>query len=101
MATTRMIAREHLRCKLAANAKIRREELKTVIKDQDVGYEQKLEAVIKLNKRPRDESPCRSHTRCTKCGRTRSVYRKFKLCRLCLRKIFTFGLVPGMRKASW
>ena len=31
----------------------------------------------------------------------RSVYRKFKICRICLRKMANEGLIPGMRKASW
>lgn len=39
--------------------------------------------------------------RCQICGRPRSVYRKFKVCRICLRNMANNGLVPGMRKASW
>ncbi|MDR3202950.1 MAG: type Z 30S ribosomal protein S14, partial [Bifidobacteriaceae bacterium] len=29
----------------------------------------------------------RGYTRCAKCGRPRSVYRKFGLCRICLRQM--------------
>jgi small subunit ribosomal protein S14 len=29
------------------------------------------------------------------------VYRRFKLCRICLRNMALKGLVPGMVKASW
>ncbi len=39
--------------------------------------------------------------RCQLCGRSRSVYRKFKICRICLRKMANEGLIPGMKKASW
>ncbi len=39
--------------------------------------------------------------RCQVCGRVRSVYRKFKVCRICLRNLANDGLIPGMRKASW
>ncbi|MBT3278868.1 MAG: type Z 30S ribosomal protein S14 [Phycisphaerales bacterium] len=39
--------------------------------------------------------------RCQLCGRPRSVYRKFKICRICLRKMANEGLIPGMKKASW
>jgi small subunit ribosomal protein S14 len=39
--------------------------------------------------------------RCQICGRPRSVYRKFKICRICLRNMANNGLIPGMRKASW
>lgn len=39
--------------------------------------------------------------RCQVCGRCRAVYRKFKLCRVCLRKMANEGLIPGVKKASW
>jgi small subunit ribosomal protein S14 len=39
--------------------------------------------------------------RCQLCGRARSIYRKFKICRICLRNMANDGLIPGMRKASW
>ena len=45
--------------------------------------------------------PVRGYTRCQVCGRSRAVYRKFRLCRICLRKLALEGKVPGMRKASW
>ncbi|MEZ5974130.1 MAG: type Z 30S ribosomal protein S14 [Planctomycetota bacterium] len=41
------------------------------------------------------------HPRCTFCGRPRAVYRKFGLCRICLRERAHLGQIPGMRKASW
>ncbi len=43
----------------------------------------------------------RGYTRCMQCGRPRSVYRRFKLCRLCLRDLAREGLIPGLVKASW
>ncbi|MEW6072455.1 MAG: type Z 30S ribosomal protein S14 [Planctomycetota bacterium] len=39
--------------------------------------------------------------RCGQCGRVRAVYRKFGICRICLRQRALLGEVPGMRKASW
>lgn len=39
--------------------------------------------------------------RCGLCGRPRAVYRKFGICRICLRDRALLGQVPGMRKASW
>jgi small subunit ribosomal protein S14 len=96
-----MVARERARKKISDNARISRAALKKIILDQTVDYDERMEAVIRLNKRPRDESPCRGRTRCNLCGRPRAVYRKFGLCRLCLRKALMFGHVPGARKASW
>jgi small subunit ribosomal protein S14 len=43
----------------------------------------------------------RAYTRCQICGRARAVYRKFKLCRICFRKMANEGKIPGVRKASW
>jgi small subunit ribosomal protein S14 len=43
----------------------------------------------------------RQYTRCNRCGRPRAVYRKFGLCRICLRDLAHEGFVPGMTKSSW
>ncbi len=41
------------------------------------------------------------HNRCNQCGRPRSYYRFFGLCRICLRNLALKGDLPGVRKASW
>lgn len=41
------------------------------------------------------------YTRCLKCGRSRAVFRKFGLCRICLRSEAHAGVIPGMTKSSW
>jgi small subunit ribosomal protein S14 len=43
----------------------------------------------------------RAYTRCQRCGRARSVYRKFGLCRICFREMSHAGEIPGITKASW
>jgi small subunit ribosomal protein S14 len=43
----------------------------------------------------------RGYTRCRRCGRPRAVYRKFGLCRICLRELAHEGAIPGMTKSSW
>jgi len=43
----------------------------------------------------------RAYSRCRRCGRPRSVYRKFGLCRVCLRQMAHLGEIPGVTKASW
>jgi small subunit ribosomal protein S14 len=43
----------------------------------------------------------REYTRCRRCGRARAVYRKFLLCRVCVRELAHAGELPGVTKASW
>jgi small subunit ribosomal protein S14 len=43
----------------------------------------------------------RAYTRCQRCGRPKAVYRKFMLCRVCLRELAHQGEIPGLKKASW
>ena len=53
----------------------------------------------KKKMRPRDKIKIRM--RCRLCGRPRAVYRKFGICRICIRKLSDQGLIPGLKKASW
>lgn len=39
--------------------------------------------------------------RCRLCGRPRGYFRKFGICRICLRKLADNGMIPGLKKASW
>ncbi|MEX1357816.1 MAG: type Z 30S ribosomal protein S14 [Gaiellaceae bacterium] len=43
----------------------------------------------------------RANSRCNRCGRPRAVYKKFGLCRICLRELAHQGVIPGMTKSSW
>ena len=43
----------------------------------------------------------RGYSRCSRCGRPRAVYKKFGLCRICLRELAHQGVIPGMTKSSW
>ncbi|GAB4367300.1 MAG: type Z 30S ribosomal protein S14 [Deltaproteobacteria bacterium] len=43
----------------------------------------------------------RRYNRCPRCGRPRAYYRKFNLCRICLRELAHRGELPGVVKASW
>jgi len=43
----------------------------------------------------------RYYNRCGRCGRARAYYRKFDLCRICLRQLALDGKLPGVTKSSW
>ena len=55
--------------------------------------------IAKSNREPKFSS--RLTRRCQLCGRPRAVYRKFRICRICLRNLANQGKIPGMKKASW
>ncbi|MEZ5133992.1 MAG: type Z 30S ribosomal protein S14 [Acidimicrobiales bacterium] len=57
-------------------------------------------ALIEKSKRT-PKFKVRAYTRCQKCGRPHAVYRRFKLCRVCLRDLAHAGEIPGLKKASW
>ena len=61
--------------------------------------------MAKTSQRVRQARPpkfkTRGYTRCRRCGGARSVYRKFGVCRICLRELAHQGVVPGMTKSSW
>ena len=43
----------------------------------------------------------RLRNRCRVCGRPRGFLRKFRLCRLCFRRLALEGEIPGVMKSSW
>jgi small subunit ribosomal protein S14 len=43
----------------------------------------------------------RTYNRCAICGRPRAYYRKFGMCRICLRILSSKGEIPGVIKSSW
>ncbi len=56
---------------------------------------------LRLSAKKKPKYRVRGYTRCELCGRSRAVYQKFKVCRLCFRKLANEGRIPGVRKASW
>jgi small subunit ribosomal protein S14 len=59
----------------------------------------KKSLIAKQQRKPMYE--VRAYTRCNRCGRPRAVYRKFGVCRICLRELAHQGAIPGMTKSSW
>ena len=101
MAKTSMVNRDIKRKKLVKRHAVKRTELKKTIISATASYEERMDAVAKLQKMPRDSSPSRVRNRCELTGRSRGVYKKFGLGRNKLREATMRGDVPGLRKASW
>ena len=57
-------------------------------------------ALIEKSSKPQ-RFKTRAYSRCNRCGRPRAVYKKFGLCRNCLRDLAHQGAIPGMTKSSW
>ncbi len=101
MAKKSMIAREVKRAKAVEKYTAKRAELKAIIASPESSDDEIWEAVIKLQKLPRNGSASRGQRRCRITGRPHAVYRKFGLCRNKLREAAMRGDVPGLVKASW
>jgi small subunit ribosomal protein S14 len=96
-----LIAREKKRIRLSNTKLDKRNELRARSLDVNVSFEDRLAAREALQKMPRNSSPSRIQRRCRQCARPRAVYRKFGLCRICLRETLMNGEAAGGRKSSW
>ena len=101
MAKNSMVQRELKRSRLVAKYAQKRSELKATIISAQSTYDEKMAAVEKLQKLPRDSAAVRQQNRCRITGRPHGVYRKFGLCRNKIREAAMRGDIPGLVKASW
>ncbi|MCH7743385.1 MAG: 30S ribosomal protein S14 [Proteobacteria bacterium] len=101
MAKVSMINRELKRQKTAKKYAVKRATLKAIISNPESSDDDRWEAQLKLQKLPRNASPCRQVRRCKLTGRPHGVYRRFGLGRNKLREAAMRGDIPGLVKSSW
>ena len=101
MAKLSSINKNNRRAKMIKKDASKRAALKAIIMNRELPMEDRLEAQMKLSKMPRNGSKVRHRNRCELTGRARGTYRKFKLSRIKLRELGSFGRIPGLTKASW
>ena len=101
MAKLSSIEKNNRRGRMIKRDAVKRAALKAIIMTRDLPFEERLEAQIKLSKMPRNGAQVRYRNRCELTGRARGTYRKFKLSRIKLRELGSFGRLPGLTKASW
>ncbi|HOP59503.1 MAG TPA: 30S ribosomal protein S14 [Bacteroidales bacterium] len=89
MAKESMKAREVKRAKLAAKYSEKRAKLKA-----EGNY-------VALSRLPRNSNPNRQRNRCKLTGRSRGYMRQFGISRITFREMASFGIIPGIKKASW
>lgn len=101
MAKVSKIVRNAQRAEKVARFAERRAELKALVRDPDLGFEEKLQARDALNALPHDASPVRLRKRDRINGRPRGHIGFAGLSRVTFRQLAHRGELPGVTKASW
>lgn len=101
MAKKSQVLRDERRSRLIQKYRERRAELRKRLKDPSIPPGDKIDIQEQFAKLPRNSCPTRQNIRCRVSGRSKAVYRKFRLSRIALREMTLRGELPGMRKSSW
>jgi small subunit ribosomal protein S14 len=96
-----LVERDKKRRLLYKQFEPKRRLLKSIIYNQDVSDEQRIEAQSALCRLPRNSSKTRIKNRCVITGRSKSVYKYFKISRIQLRNLALNGKIGGYSKVSW
>src|ERR1043165_4405389 len=101
MAKLSSINKNERRRKLVEKKAAKYAKLKAIANDESKDDTERLIARLKMAELPRNGNPTRIRNRCELTGRSRAVYRKFRLSRIMLRELGNKGLIPGLVKSSW
>jgi small subunit ribosomal protein S14 len=101
MAKQSSIQKNKNRKAIVSKYQLKRQDLKKKIMQKTLSMEERFKLQSKLSELPRDSAKIRLRNRCEITGRTRGVYRKFRLSRIKLRELTMSGNLPGMVKSSW
>ena len=100
MAKLALINKQKKREKLVAQYAKKRASIKEKM-SVNATPDERMDAMKKLAKLPRNANPTRLHNRCSVTGRARGYFRLFGLCRQQVRTLASEGKLPGVRKSSW
>ena len=101
MAKLSAINKNNKRIKLSDKFYKKRNNLKKIVMDKKLTFEERFKAQQKLSKLPRNSAKIRVRNRCQITGRPHGVYRKLKISRIALRDMASSGKIPGITKSSW
>ena len=101
MAKLSSINKNERRKKLVKQYAPKYAKLREQANDKSLDDGERLIARLKMAEIPRNGNPTRVRNRCELTGRSRAVYRKFRLSRIMLRELGNQGLIPGLTKSSW
>lgn len=79
----------------------KRQELLAVARDRSAPMAEVYKANVALSMLPRYSSKHCINLRCELTGRSRGVYKRFRLSRIMLRELGSAGLINGLMKNSW
>jgi len=100
MAKLALINKQAMREKLVAKNAKKHAALKAKMSVNSTPDE-RMDAMKKMAKMPRNANKTRLHNRCSVTGRARGFSRMFGLCRQQVRSMAGEGKLPGVRKSSW
>ena len=100
MAKLALINKQKRREKLVAQYQKKHDAIKAKMSVNSTP-EERIDAMKKLAKLPRNANKTRLHNRCSVTGRARGYSRLFGLCRQQVRTLASEGKLPGVRKSSW
>jgi small subunit ribosomal protein S14 len=100
MATLSLVLREKKREGMVRKYSKRHDALKEKM-SVTATPEERIDAMKKMAKLPRNANKTRLHNRCSITGRSRSYMGQFGLCRQQMRQLASEGKLPGVRKSSW
>ena len=101
MAKVSAVAKNERRKKLVKKNADKRAKLKAIMNDKSESFENRLNAMFKLSKMPRNSSKVRVRNRCSITGRPRGFFRVFGISRIALRDLASWAKIPGVKKSSW
>ncbi len=101
MSKLSLIERNKKRIKLYKKFKVKHDKLLKQASNKRLTPEEQFQARLILSKIPRNASKVRIRNRCVLTGRSRGIYRKFKLSRIVFRELASKGHIPGITKSSW
>tara|TARA_Y100001935_G_C17247786_1_gene479301 strand:- start:106 stop:411 length:306 start_codon:yes stop_codon:yes gene_type:complete len=101
MAKQSAIQKNINRKKLISRLSEKRANLKKLLSNRDLPFEERVKIQMKIESLPRNSSKIRFRNRCFLSGRPRGVYSKFNLSRIAIRDMAGKGQIPGLTKASW
>lgn len=95
------IRKDNLTRKKVVKNENRRISLKIIQNHLAFDKKKRFHTLLQLSRMKRSSSPSRVTNRCVKTGRSKSVYRFFKLSRIMVKDLASKGFLPSVQRDIW